>query len=223
MKFQLKYLKDILIVGFMLYIFISNNNRVNVEKHSKDRIDSILKTLVIPEKKGEFRTISPQPIIITIPERNSNSNRLSDELLKRFEQLESDNAKTRAYAKAIALKVYEKTYKDSLVSITVKDSIEGGDLTSQNVSWNIKKQEIKYHDKIITKYPLYSISGGIGVNSVIDETGSYKTQISPLIGYRNKEGWQLEVGTNIFNLKEFRIDLTKDIFTKYRKNKKIEF
>lgn len=200
----------------MIYIFLSGNSNSDISK-SDDRIDSILRVLTIPERQGQFVNRSPEPIIIVVPQANSTNNGFSNELLREFQLMKDDNARTRAYAEAIALKVYQNKYQDSTVAITVIDSIEGGKLTNQDVSWTIKPREIEYHENIYYMKPKFIISAGMQLQNTIDSVGVSRMGLYPNLGYKGKKGWTFEAGINVLNTKEFMVGVKKDIFTKYNK------
>lgn len=211
-----KYWKGLVILGLVLYIVISGNIKKPVSNNN-DRIDSILRVISTKQVDGTFVQPSPQPIIITIPQSGSNNNQLSNNLLKAFEELKDDNAKTRAYAEAIALRVYNNTYKDSLVNISVTDTIEGGKLKNQKVNWTVKPQKIQYYENIYYMKPQFTISAGMQFQTRIDSLGFTHEQLFPKIGVKGRNGWKFEAGVNLLNTKEFMIGAEKDIFTKYKK------
>lgn len=208
----------LLLVGYVVYL---GNKPTNLDKNS-DKIDSILRVLSLPQQEGNFTNQSPQPIIITIPQQGSTDTGLSNELLQAFEDMKDDNEKTRAYAEAIAKRVYNNSYSDSLVSIDVKDIVEGGKLTKQDVNWTIKPQEITYHENVYYMKPKYTISAGLQVGSSLDGDGNYSPQLMPTLGYKGRNGWGFKASVNLLNTREVMIGFDKDIFTKYNKVKKLE-
>ena len=211
-----KYWQFIIIVLMGLYIVWQGNKKGPIDKNA-DKIDSILRTLTIPERTGTFTQTSPQPIIITVPQQGSTDPGLSNELLRAFADMKDDNARTRAYAEAVALKVYENKYSDSTVAITVKDSVEGGVLKHQSVDWTVKKMEAQYYENVYYMKPKYTISGGMQFQTAVDSTGLSHAQIFPKIGFKGRNGWKFEGGVNLLNTKEFMFGVEKDIFTKYNK------
>lgn len=215
-QFLNKYWTLLVIAGLIIFIVISKNKEVPTNK-SQDRIDSILQVLVTKKIDGTFVQPQPQPIIITIPQSGSNNPGLSNDLLKAFESMKDDNAKTRAYAEAIALKVYENKYQDTTVSIIVRDSVEGGKLTNQEVKWTVKPQKVKYYENIYYMKPEFVISAGMQFQTRVDTAGFSHEQIFPKLGYKGRNGWKFEGGVNILNPKEYMIGVEKDIFTKYNK------
>lgn len=210
-----KYWTHLVIVGLVFYVVILGNAKDTTK--NDDRIDSILRVLTIPAKEGEFNNPSPQPIIITVPQQGSTSPGLSNELLRAFQDMKDDNAKTRAYAEAIAKKVYKNTYSDSIVDITVDDIVEGGELTKQDVKWNIKPQEVKYHESIYYLKPKFVVTAGMQIGSSVDPDGYSSPQLMPTLGYRGRNGWGFKASVNLLNTSEFMIGAEKDIFTKYNK------
>ena len=213
-----KYWTLLVITGMAIYIVISGNTNTPTNK-TADRIDSILRIIKTNELDGTFVQPAPQPIIITVPQQGSVQTGLSNDLLRMFENMKDDNAKTRAYAEAIALKVYNNTYQDSAVAITIRDSVEGGILTNQKVDWVIKPQKIQYHENVYYMKPKFVISAGLQFQTRIDTAGFSREQIFPKIGFKGRNGWKFEGGVNVLNTKDFMIGIEKDIFTKYNKIK----
>jgi hypothetical protein len=167
-------------------------------------VDKIIK---VPEIKEVFINLTPEPKIIY---------KADPDLLKQFSDLEDENEKLKIYAEAITKRTYEKTYvsADSVVKIVVKDSVTGV-LDFQSIDFNISEREIIYRDKIITKTiekkPDFSISLGAGIK--VPTIFSDPVSLEAVIGIKSKKGfgYQLGIDTN----KEFRLTLTKDLFTKY--------
>lgn len=211
-----KYWTLLLIAGLIFYIVYSGNKTDNLTINN-DRIDSILRILNTPEKTGTFKDKSPQPTIIIVPQPGSTTPGMSNDMLRAFEELKNDNAKTRAYAEAIARKAYSKTYSDSTVSITVKDVVEGGVLKDQQVDWVVKAQEMQYFENIYYMKPKFTINAGLKIGTAIGPYGYNSTQLLPTLGYKGRNGWGFEASINILNTKHFQIGATKDIFTKYEK------
>jgi len=206
----------LLIAGLALYIVYSGN-RDNSTTKNDDRIDSILRVLSIPQKVGTFSNESPQPTIIVVPQPGNTNSGMNNEMLRAFEAMKDDNAKTRAYAEAIARKLYSNVYSDSLVSIKVDDVVEGGILKNQKVDWTVKPQKIEYFESIYYMKPKYTITAGAKLGMAMDSAGYIRPQLLPTIGFKGRNGWTYEGSVNLLNTKEFMIGVSKDVFTKYEK------
>jgi hypothetical protein len=205
----------LLIAGLIFYIVVSGNSKDTTK--NDDRIDSILRIINTPAKQGAFTNETPQPIIITVPQQGSTSIGMSNDLLRAFEDMKDDNARTRAYAEAIAKKVYQNTYSDSIVDITVDDVVEGGELTKQDVKWKVKPQKVKYHESIYYLKPKFVITTGIQIGSSVSQEGYSSPQLLPTVGYRGRSGWAFKASINILNMNEFMFGFEKDILTRYSK------
>lgn len=206
----------IAIVLMGIYISYMHNTTTIPGSVNDDRIDSILRVVSIPRIEGTFILPAPEPIYIKVPQKGSTNTGMSDEMLKAFQELKDDNAKTRAYAKVIALKYYEKIYQDSVVTITVKDSIEGGNLVYQEVDWVFKEHKVKFYENIYYMKPKFTLSVGAQLQSGGDEIGS-NPQLFFTLGVTNKKGWKYTGGINVLEKNEYMIGLEKNVFTKYNK------
>lgn len=176
-------------------------------------IDSTLVVKNTLEKKGEFRSEKPQPIVVVVPSQTQpNNDAYINRLLSELSSIKETDKQQSKLLKELALRVYEKTYQDSTVTITVKDSINGH-LQSQNVQWTVKPQKVKYYEKTITKKlkPKFTLSAGIGVASRLDSLAN--PQLKGIIGFKNKKGYELQLGASTDRV--YSLTLKKDLFSSY--------
>lgn len=205
----------ILIIGLFAYIVISGNRRENID-FNYDRIDSIVRTIKIPKDTIMFKDTVFKPTYNNfVTNNNLKIDSLNKVLLEKFKSLENNDSILKAYMDAIAVKVYKKKYKDSLIKVTVIDTLQGGKLFSQDVKVELEEREINYYEKTVYKYPKYSITAGLDIHSVLDQNNSNRAQVFPVLGFRGSKGWEFNLGANVLNLKEFKVGIKKDIFTKY--------
>lgn len=169
-------------------------------------IDSTLVVKNTPQKQGNFRIEKPQPIVVVVP--NNNRDSYINSLLSELKSIKETDKQQSKLLKELALRVYEKTYKDSIVTITVKDSVNGH-LQSQNVQWTVKPQKVRYYEKKVTEKvtPRFVISAGIGLD------GFENPQLKGVIGFKNKKGYELQLGAS--SNQRYSLTLKKDLFTKY--------
>ena len=138
------------------------------------------------------------------------------ELLDRYNELQTDNDRLQAYIDAITLRTYQNSYvsSDSLVKITVTDSVTGK-LNSQKVSFDIAPREITIQEKIITndvyKYPDFSISLGVGIK--VPAIPGRAQSFEGVLGIEDRRGFQYQLGVD--TRKEFRLTITKKLWTKF--------
>ena len=201
------------LMGALLMLLLNaiacEDRRGTIDGNDKVTIDTVYvdKIIKVPEIKEVFIDSIPDPKIIY---------KADPKLIKDFKELEDENEKLRIYAEAITKRTYEKTYvsADSIVRITVKDSVTGV-LDFQSVDFNVAEREIVFREKVITKTiekrPDFSLSMGAGIKvpTLLDRPLSFEA----VIGIKTKRGfgYQLGIDTN----KEFRLTLTKDLFIKY--------
>jgi hypothetical protein len=182
---------------------LSNNDKVT--------IDSIQKVKVIPQKQGQFYNDKPT-IIYVQPQAQQRTDSYLNSLISELSSIKKESDKTNKLLQELALRVYEKTYSDSTVTIKVTDSINGK-LRNQKVTWKVKPQKIKYFETktTIEKNPKFTFSTGLGITSKLDSTAN--PQLQAILGFKNKKGYELQFGysTN----KTASLIFKKDILTKY--------
>lgn len=206
MKFQ-NIIPYLLIVGLAFYIFL-NNSKKSEFVDSEIKTDTIYKTIVIPERKGTFAIAQPQPVYIAPQNNDAELNFLYEKL----SSLQSDNERFEYLLTQLSTKTYNNVHKDSLVEISVTDSVSGK-LLNQNISYKILPQKIEVKEIHITEKlkPKLTISAGFGVAS------QYSANATPtataFLGLKNKRGYELFLG--IDNQKTYSIGLKKDLFIKY--------
>ena len=180
---------------------VDGNDRVTVDTVYVDRI------IKVPEITGSFEDSIPDPKVVYVAD---------PDLVRQYTDLEDENEKLKKYIEAITIRTYEKTYvsPDSIVSITVRDSVTGT-LDFQNVDFTVAEREVLFKERLITKtiekYPDFSLSLGAGVKVPTAPGGSFSAE--GVIGVRIKRGYgfQLGVDTNT----DVRLTITKDLFIKY--------
>lgn len=205
----------ILIIGLFAYVVISGNSRQN-SKFNYDKIDSIVRTIKIPKDTIIFKDTILKPVYNSfVTNNNMKLDSMNKALLERFKKLNDNDSILKAYINAIAVKVYKKQYKDSLVQVTVTDTLQGGKLFSQDVKVEIEEREVEFYEKTIYKYPKYSITAGLDIHSVLENNNTTRAQLYPVFGYRGGKGWEFNAGVNALNFKEFKFGIKKDIFIKY--------
>ena len=180
---------------------IDRNDKVQTDTVYVDRI------IKVPGQSGEFETPTPDPKIVY---------ETDPELLQQYQDLKTKKERLEAYINAITKRVYETAYtsNDSIVTITVRDSVTGT-LDWQNVVFDIKPREVKIQEKIITntieKYPDFSIMAGAGVRAPL--TFNEPMVFEAALGIEDKKGWIYQVTYDTDQYVGIR--LTKKLFTKF--------
>lgn len=206
MKIQ-NLLPYLLIAGLAIYIFLTNPKKREFED-SEIKTDTIYKTIVIPEHQGTFAIAQPQPVYIA----PSNNDAELNFLYEKFSNLQSDNERFEYLLSQLSTKAYNNVHKDSLVEISVTDSVSGK-LLNQKIKYKILPQKIEVKEIHITEKlkPKLTISAGFGVASQINYEAT--PTATAFLGIKNKRGYELLLG--IDNQKTYSIGLKKDLFTKY--------
>ena len=192
-----------------------NNDRIIIDTLYVDRI------IKVPERVEVFKDSTPEPKIVY---------KENKELLEQYTSLTDENEKLKKYIEAITMRTYEKKYvsKDSVVTVTVKDSVTGT-LNFQSVIFKLAQQEIVFKEKIINrtieKKPNFSLSLGVGLRipHALRGSGSPKVDNYPLpsdpisfegvVGVKDKKGYGYQLGIDTQGGARFTI--TKDLFIKY--------
>jgi hypothetical protein len=198
----------IIIVGLIFFLFFSGGYRISKNTEVVIKTDTIVKTVIIPEKTGTFTNVKPQPIYIVPPQ----DDKQLEQLYEKIANLQDDNQRMEYLLEQLSSKVYAKKYEDDTVSITVTDSINGL-LRNQNVQWSVKPQKIEVKEVHTTTRikPKWTISAGLGVSSKISLEASPTATL--VLGFKNKKGTELMGGYSTDQTAS--IILKKDIFTKY--------
>jgi len=203
------------IIGFIVALLISvvaceasdrfgvpdNNDKTETDTVYVDRI------IKVPGQSGSFENPKPDPEIVY---------KADPELLKKYQDLETEKERLEAYIHAITRRTYEKSYvsNDSIVTITVKDSVTGT-LDWQSVAFDIKPRDVKIQEKIITntieKYPDFSLMLGAGVRAPL--SFNEPLAFEAVIGIEGKNGLTYQLSYDTQEYVGFR--LTKKLFTKF--------
>jgi hypothetical protein len=198
-----KQIPYIVIIGLLLYIFFSHSNKPKTKEVI--RYDTIIKTVTIPEINGTFTNPKPKPIYIKEPADDKELQFLHGKI----NELLTDVEKKDFLLSQLSTKVYNKTYSDKDVEITVIDTISGK-ILHQDVIWTIKPKEIEVKEVTITKElkPRFSLSvgGGVIVNPI-------NQQFYGFLGMKNAKGYELQLGMTTD--KGYMIGVKKDLFTKF--------
>lgn len=113
---------------------------------------------------------------------------VDQELVKKFEELQGENAILQAYKDAITQQTYEVNFKDSLTDINVYSLVQG-QLLSQSLEYTLKPREVTtiLPPEITEPKPFFAGGLGIGlpVLGKIKEEG--RPSISGSIMYVNKK------------------------------------
>lgn len=209
MKREYIYIGIIVLLVIMVF---GSNFEIKRKTPEKTTIDSTLVVKEVPKKMGGFRSEKPQPIVVVVPSQNQpNNDTYINSLLSELKSIKETDKQQSKLLKELALRVYEKTYQDSTVIITVKDSVNGH-LQSQNVQWTVKPQKIKYYEKTITEKvtPKFSLLlGGKMTTSNTFEKSAFELNA----GFQFKNGNILEAGYDTNN--RFSVGFKKNIFRKY--------
>lgn len=211
-QFSLKDLLPYAIIIILLFLQFTNTSFFGSTPEDETVIDSVKVVKEIPQKQGAFQNKTPQPIVVVVPSNQQGNDKYINTLLSELNSIKDAGLKRDKILEALALRVYEKKYEDSTVTITVRDSINGR-LKSQNVNWKIKPQKVSYFEKTITHKlkPKFVFSAGLGITSRLDSLAN--PQLQGVLGFKSKKGYELQLG--ISTDKRFNLTLKKDLFTKY--------
>lgn len=198
-----------LISGLLLLSQCQVGKGKGADNNDRVKFDTIYvtKTITVPEIREVFVDSTPDPVVVIKADQG-----LVDDYLA----LQDENERLQKYIEAITKRFYEQTYttEDSLVTVTVRDSVTGT-LDFQNVDFTVREQEIEYQEKTviqtIEKYPDFILSAGAGVKAPMQPDGTFSFEAA--LRARTKKGWNYEVGLD--TNKELRLTLTKDIFVKH--------
>lgn len=116
------------------------------------------------------------------------------------------------------IRTYRKTYKDSTgtAEVTVSDSVNGR-LLNQIVDIKVKEREVKYRERFINTKTTIEHKPSFVISAGLTATSGINPSFGAEIGFKNRNGLNLEVGYN--NRNEIQVGIKKDIFTFYNKNK----
>lgn len=215
-----KYWSQLILIVIIAISFLRGCENPFAKQNTDDvvKTDTIFRTVVIQEKKGNFKTNNPipyntRPIILN----GQNNTDLQNYLLKLTETIKTQSIKDRELTKqliqALAKKEYKETKEDSIVKITVNSTVEDGKQTYLGIDYKVKKSYLKTYDTktTIKKYPKYTISAGLGISSSLSIQA--QPQIQAILGLKNKKGTEIQLGFSTD--KKATIIYKKDIFTKY--------
>lgn len=206
MKREIYYI--IAIVLGLIYIL---NGKFTLRKSTEEiKKDSIRIVKNTKELKGGFTDNKPTIIYVQTPKEQSNDVYLNT-LLSELNTIKDASKKNEKILEALALRVYEKTYEDSTVVITVKDSINGR-LKTQDVKWKVKPQKVSYFEKTITKKIKPNFRLLLGSKFTTNSTFE-KSSIELNLGVQDKKGNIFEAGINTNN--NISVGAKLNIFTKY--------
>ena len=187
---------------------------------AKEEVKDI--TIITKEKKGEVRkkvdsiihdTIYIEKIIPgkKLPIRKEI---VVDSTYKsEYEKAIKDNDSLKAknlFLESISLDTYEGTLIDNKEIKIDGKFLTRGKLLEYDLDYKIKKDTITYTPKVVTKFPNFSVVGGIDVlmpTRTFDQSGP---AISAHIGFRNKKGNTLSFG--IDNLKRITVGYEVTLF-----------
>lgn len=168
-------------IGFILALLInaigceSKDKFGRPDSNDKIQVDTVYidRIIEVPGKQGSFEDLKPEPRIIYKADPN---------LLEAYNLLKDEKERLQAYIDAITIRTYEKQYvsADSIVKITVKDSVTGT-LDFQSVAFDIAPQEVQIQEKVITrtieKYPDFTMSLGGGIKVPTLPNGQFSFEL----------------------------------------------
>lgn len=189
----------LLLKSFFYDLFIKANTEEN-------RIDTIVQIKTIKEKTGEFS--NQRPIIIYTQPPNQNNAYIND-LKTNLNEMATQQEKINKLLLELSQRVYQKKYEDSIVSITVTDTVNGR-LQWQGVKWKVKEQKYKTYTIEKKLKPKFAISAGGGIDV---KPYPFNTAFKAVIGVKNKKGTSLQLGLN--TNKQYSLTFLQDLFVKY--------
>jgi len=163
-------------------------------------------TIITPEEVGEVKkvvdSIATDTIYIdrflpgkVLPARTE---LVVDSLYKaKYEEAVKDNdslAAKNLFLESIALDTYEGNLIDNKDIRIDGKFLTRGKLLEYDVTYKIKSDTITYTPEIVTRYPKFSLVGGIELGLPTDPLANTNPLISAHIGFRNKKGNTLSVG-----------------------------
>ena len=194
-----KYFWQLLTIILIIIIFLQNSCESNNNKTG---------IIVTPEKKGSFEF--KNPIYIKVPEFHYTQldgttviveNPINIELAEKY-QRETDSLKRKLmYYDAIQKRKYSDTIKDKNIQIDYFAETTG---TLNNIKINYKI----FSDTIKVKQPVFSLLGGLSLQTNIN---TFKTYPGLNLGFQNKRKdiFLLGVNTN----QDVEVKYVKNIFT----------
>ncbi len=204
-------LKDVIyliIIGILAGLFFTNKPVTN---KVVTKIDSVYVYKQIPEKKGQFLTKNPKPIIKKIVLSDSlRYKNLIEEIEKKYTQKADSVTLLQELLQATKLRLYKETFEDSILTAKVKVEAQGK-VKSIDFSYTTKPQKFGYYEKTITKEvkPKFNILLGGKLTSTNFNNASFEVNL----GYQNSNLDVFELGVN--TNKQITIGFKKSLFTKY--------
>lgn len=189
-----KYIPFLIILLLIIALGYTNLD-IKFKSPESTKIDSIEVVHVIPEKKGGFKTIDPQPTIINNYISNDKSLKKIIQDIETKYQKEADSAIIlREYIQAIKTRKYVERYEDSVLTGTIKTETQGK-LKSIDFQYILKEQKLVSYDKTITHKitPKYSLLLGARLST---STSLENPSIELNAGFQDKNGNMYEFGYN---------------------------
>lgn len=125
-------------------------------------------TIDIPEQKGHFEVVDPEPIVLTDTilidgktEYVTKENPINRELLEKYTSLKDSVSKLNFVKESITERTYRETFTDSVQTITIESEVIGTlkkqkvDYTifPQSVTVPIKKRRLEVYTGLFTSIP----------------------------------------------------------------------
>ena len=186
-----------LIITLLIIALGYTNLDIKFKSPESTKIDSIEVVHVIPEKKGEFKTINPAPT------PNITNNYISNDkaLRKIISEIELKNKKQAdsatillALLEATKTRKYIEKLDDSILTATIKAETQGK-LKSIDFQYTLKEQKLVSYDKTTTHKitPKYSLLLGARLGT---STSLENPSIELNAGFQDKNGNMYEFGYN---------------------------
>jgi hypothetical protein len=187
---KLKHILPYILLAVLMFFLIKGNDRT--------------KTIVeVPSKENDYVVEDPKPVIkydtIFKDSIVKVKNPVNQELLKKYEDAQSEIERLSIYKGAITERTYKEVYKDNYQDITVTSEVIG-ELTRQELSYKTKEQVIEVEDPSEGLY----LGAGVQFNHTRLSIPNPEVNISYL---KNKQMYTLGI-----NQKEIRINYKLKIF-----------
>ena len=205
-----------IVIGIILVLFIVEHTFF----YSKDQVEDAI--VIVPEKVGGVKkkvdsivrdTIYIDKIIPgnKLPARKKivvDSTYKSDyeRAIKENDSLKAKNI----FLESIALDTYEGTLINNKEIKIDGKFLTRGKLLEYDVNYKIKKDTVTYIPKVVTKFPKFSIVGGVDLSMPTSPLNKSEPLISAHVGFRNKKGNTISFG--IDNLKRFTVGYEITLF-----------
>lgn len=196
-----------IIIGGLLFVLFTNRCDRKIENNSNVKIDTIIKTVYLPEIIKDTDTIYlPSPVSGKV-----NTIKIVDSsLLRKYEEALDQIKRDSIFKAAITINEYEEIFEDSLQKIKVNSKVRGN-LLAQSLNYKLKPRRVDYPEvtKTITKETLLRVRLGADIEfPIVPSEQSFN--LGGNISLENSKGDIFELGYNSLN--EVKIGYKKSIF-----------